>query len=102
MNDKAQKRIMELMKNIYEDYTELDGLLSSLLVNDSKEKKEKKESIPFGIICEVCSKEIMPVDVELRGQPRHFDAEQIAWFSQKEHQKNICWSCQHDTGDNEK
>ena len=48
------------------------------------------------IFCQICSKPIEAVDTEIKGQPRHFEPEQIAWFSQREFGKNICWSCQNE------
>ena len=63
----------------------------------SREKKEKQATIKkAGLFCDICSKEIVAVDVEIKGQPRHFDPEQIVYFSQAEYQKNICWACQHE------
>ena len=59
-------------------------------------KPKVKKSKDGKLFCQICCKEIVAVDVDLKGQARHFEPEQIAWFSQKEFGKNICWSCQND------
>jgi len=68
----------------------------NLSKSDDKPPVEEKADKLF---CEVCSKEILPVDVDLKGQPRHFEPEQIVFYSQRNWTKNICWKCQNETDD---
>ena len=105
MNKKQQDELKKLLKKLGDACTGLSLFLEQEVLNFVPDdhpglqvvKPSVKDVVKTGLLfCEVCSKEIVPVDVVLKGVERHFDAEQIAWFSQREFGKNVCWGCQNE------